>query len=129
MNLPIDIDATSGIPVYIQLGEQIKILIRHGELKVGDLMPTTRSLAVQLGINVNTVARVYRELQAEGQLRLQRGVGTFMAENAQKPMPKREFKELEIKIAEIIKIAKRAGFSPKELAQFITTRWKEDNHV
>lgn len=129
MKLPIKIDQESGIPVYIQLGEQIRIFIREGVLRAGDLMPTTRSLAVELGINANTVARVYRDLQAAGQLRLQRGVGTFVAEGAEQPLPKKDFKQLEKKVAEVIEISKRAGLSPVELAQFITTRWKEEDHV
>lgn len=128
MKLPIKIDPISGIPVYIQLGEQIRILIREGVLRSGDLMPTTRSLAVELGINANTVARVYRDLQAAGQLRLQRGVGTFVAEGVEPPLAKKEFKLLEQKVTDLITHSKRAGLSPVELAQFITTRWKEEDH-
>ncbi|MBU2648609.1 GntR family transcriptional regulator [bacterium] len=128
MDLPITIETTSGIPVYIQLAEQIKILIHEGVLQVGDLMPTTRGLSVKLGINANTVARVYRDLQAAGQLKLQRGVGTFVAEEARQPMSKIELRILEKKVAEVIEIAKQAGISPVELAQFIKTRWKEEDH-
>ena len=80
MNFPLKIDKRSGIPIYIQLGESIRLLIREGKLKPGDDLPTVRSLAVQLGINANTVARVYRELQTDGLLRLERGIGTFVAE-------------------------------------------------
>ena len=43
-------------------------------------MPTVRALAVDLGVNANTVARVYRDLQSQGVLRLERGVGTFVAD-------------------------------------------------
>ena len=129
MNLQMDIDIESGIPVYIQLGEQIRILIRNGSLKAGDLMPTTRSLAVQLGINVNTVARVYRDLQASGHLCLKRGIGTFVADDVDRPMEKKQYDLLERKVAQIIKISKDAGITPTELAQFITTKWKEKGNV
>ena len=124
-----NLDMDSGIPVYIQLGEQIRILIRNGSLKAGDLMPTTRSLAVQLGINVNTVARVYRDLQSSGHLCLKRGVGTFVADGVRQPMQKKQFALLEQKVDQIIKISKDAGISPTELAQFITTKWKEAGNV
>ena len=124
-----NLDMDSGIPVYIQLGEQIRILIRNGSLKAGDLMPTTRSLAVQLGINVNTVARVYRDLQSSGHLCLKRGVGTFVADGVRQPMQKEQFALLEQKVDQIIKISKDAGISPTELAQFITTKWKEAGNV
>lgn len=129
MSLLINLDFDSGIPVYIQLGEQIRLLIRNGALKAGDLMPTTRSLAVQLQINVNTVARVYRDLQSSGHLLLKRGVGTFVADGVDQPMEKKQFELLEKKVGQIIQISKEAGISPAELAQFITTKWKEDDHV
>ncbi|MBT4266656.1 MAG: GntR family transcriptional regulator [Deltaproteobacteria bacterium] len=129
MDLPIRVETDSGIPVYIQLAEQIKMLIHEGVLKVGDLMPTTRGLAVKLGLNANTVARVYRDLQTEGQLKLQRGVGTFVAQEARQPMAKEQFRILEEKVAEIIEISKQSNISPVELAQFIKTRWKEEDHA
>ena len=129
MNLQMDIDPDSGIPVYIQLEEQIRILIRNGSLKAGDLMPTTRSLAVRLGINVNTVARVYRDLQASGHLRLKRGIGTFVADGVDQPMKKKQYELLEQKVLQIIKISKDAGLTPTELAQLITTKWKEEGNV
>ena len=125
MKLPITIDQQNGIPVYIQLGEQIRMLIRKGVLVSGDLMPTTRSLAVDLGINANTVARVYRELQTDGQLRLQRGVGTFVAKDAHRPMARKDWKVLEKKVSELIALCRQTGISPVELSQFINTRWKE----
>jgi GntR family transcriptional regulator len=129
MNLHIHIDTGSGLPVYIQLEEQVRILIRNGYLKAGDPMPTTRSLAVQLGINVNTVARVYRDLQFSGHLCLKRGKGTFVADGVGQPMERRQFELLENKVAEIIQISKDAGMTPTELAQFITTKWKEEGNV
>jgi GntR family transcriptional regulator len=125
MALQMEIDVDNGIPVYIQLGEQIRLLIRNGTLQAGDLMPTTRSLAVQLGINVNTVARVYRELQSSGHLCLKRGVGTFIAEGVDRPMEKKQYERLEKKVAQIIQLSKDAGISSTELAQLITTKWKE----
>lgn len=129
MNLQMDIDINSGIPVYIQIGEQIRILIRNGSLKAGDLMPTTRSLAVQLGINVNTVARVYRDLQSSGHLCLKRGIGTFVSDGVDRPMEKKQYELLEERVSQIIKISKDAGITPTELAQFITTKWKEEGNV
>ena len=129
MPLPIHIDKVNGIPIYIQLGEQLRLLMRRGVLKVGDAMPTARALAVQLQINANTVARVYRELQTERLLRLQRGIGTFVAEATAKPLTQRDFKELEKKACDLIRISKRAGMSATELSQFIETRWTEVHHA
>ncbi len=75
------IDSKSGIPIYIQLKEQIKQCIVSGSMEAGDRLPTVRKLAVDLTINPNTVSRVYKELEKEGLIKTKRGVGTFVAEN------------------------------------------------
>jgi GntR family transcriptional regulator len=126
MALPIKVDKHSGIPIYVQLGERIRLLIREGVLRAGDAMPTVRSLAVQLGVNANTVARVYRELQADGVLKLERGIGTSVADTSGEPVGRREFQHLERKVLETIRLGKQAGMSAAELSQFIETRWQEN---
>ena len=125
MNLPIVIDKQNGVPIYIQIEERIRLLVHQGILKAGDAMPTVRSLAVDLGVNANTVARVYRDLQTQGLLRLERGVGTFVTEKAGKPIPRREFQALLRKLAEVIRVAIRLEMKAPELSQLIETQWKE----
>ena len=117
------------MPVYLQLGERIRLLIHEGALRVGDGLPTVRALAVHLGVNANTVARVYRELQRERLLRLERGVGTFVADGAGRPVSKQKFQRLEKKTGELIRLAAGAGLTASELAQFVETRWKEHDDV
>lgn len=130
MNTPtIQIDKTAGLPVYLQLAERIRLLVREGELRIGDPMPTVRGLAVELGVNANTVARVYRELQSEGLLRLERGVGTFVAEGAGAPMKRADLRAIEKAADKIIDLAHGAGMNAFELSQFIETRWKEVRRV
>jgi len=127
VQLPIAIDNSSGIPVYIQLGERIRLLIRQGWLKPGDAMPTVRELAIDLGINANTVARVYRELQTAGVLRLERGIGTSVADG-KVPPPPAEFEQVERKALELIRIAKQAGMRQAELSQLLESRWEDHEH-
>jgi len=129
MTLPVTIDKSSGIPIYIQLAERIRLLVHDGTLRPGDAMPTVRSLAVQLGINANTVARVYHELQANGLLRLERGIGTFVGQAGAPPARKSDFRQLEKQVAHLIRLGKKAGMSAAELSQFIETRWQEIDHV
>lgn len=69
------IDYSSHVPVYKQIKDTLKLLILTGELKPGDFVPSIRSLADDLNVNVNTVARAYRELAAEGVLEPVRGEG------------------------------------------------------
>lgn len=72
------IDPNSGLPVYLQLETQIKEAIAVGSLQWNDQLPSVRILALQLGVNPNTVARAYRDLEHDGILRTVMGKGTFV---------------------------------------------------
>ncbi len=76
--LPINLDYTSGIPIYVQLKEALKNSVRTGTYSQGSQLPTVRQLAVELKINANTVSRAYAELEREGVLSTQQGRGTFV---------------------------------------------------
>jgi len=126
MDLPVELDPSSAIPLYAQIEQQIRLLVQRGILKAGDMMPTGRSLAVALGVNLNTVARVYRDLEQAELLVLKRGVGTFVAEgSATKPLKQADLKALEKKAAELVLLARQSSVSRVELLQLVETRWKE----
>jgi len=71
----------NGIPIYVQLREQILALLGRGILKPGAQLPTMRQVAVALKIDLNTVKHAYDELERAGAIVLVRGSGTFIAEN------------------------------------------------
>ena len=73
------IDASSGTPPYEQLRTQIASRVASGELATGTRLPTVRALAAELQLAVNTVARVYRELEADGVVVTEGRRGTFVA--------------------------------------------------
>jgi GntR family transcriptional regulator len=126
MELPFGLQKDSGIPLYIQLQEQVRLFVKQGVLRTGDLMPTVRELAVALEINANTVARVYRDLQREGWLVLRRGVGTFVAAAAHAaPLAQRDVRGLEQKVRQLIASARSLGLSSAEVCQLLKTRWEE----
>jgi GntR family transcriptional regulator len=77
--LPLRISASSGVPVYLQLEQQIKQAIASGLLQSGDPLPSTRRTAADLRINPNTVARAFQNLEREGVIRTVPGGGTFVA--------------------------------------------------
>ena len=68
-----------GVPIYLQLMEQVKHAIETGALRAGDQLPGIRPLAEELVINANTVAKAYRELEHEGVLELRHGAGAFVS--------------------------------------------------
>ncbi|MCX7653381.1 MAG: GntR family transcriptional regulator [Fervidobacterium sp.] len=73
------VDFNSHIPVYLQIKEHIKGKVINGELKPGEFIPSIRTLAKDIGVNLNTVARAYRELEIEGIIRVERGEGYVVA--------------------------------------------------
>lgn len=89
-------------------------------------MPTVRALAIELGLNANTVARVYRDLKERGFLQLQRGAGTFVAqEPPETPLAKADLKKIRTKTRHLITLCQRVGLSQAEFAQLVENLWKE----
>ena len=126
MSGPFTIDRASPLPVYVQLAEQIRLLVRRGALSPGDPLPTVRELAVALGVNANTVTRVYRDLQQEGLLRLERGLGTFVQLQAREPtLVDRDYQRIVKRTRELVALCRESGLTARELAQLVDGVWKE----
>lgn len=75
----VTIDESDPRPIYAQVAEEIRGLIARGELAEGAQLPPVRQLAADLGVNLNTVATAYRELQGEGLLSIRHGAGAVVA--------------------------------------------------
>lgn len=80
------LDTSSGVPFYRQIIDQVLLAVADGRLKAGVQLPTVRQLAVDLSVNLNTVAKAYREMEIRGIVETQQGTGTFIA--ARRPDPK-----------------------------------------
>jgi GntR family transcriptional regulator len=72
------LDKASGVATYLQLVHQVKHALRLGELKPGDKLPTAKEVVAKLAINPNTVLKAYRDLEREGLVAGQPGLGTFV---------------------------------------------------
>jgi GntR family transcriptional regulator len=128
MNL--EIDFRSGIPIYLQVVERIKERLAAGQLRPGDQLPTVRSLAMELRVNFNTIARAYRIMDDSGIISTQQGRGTFILE-----LPSPEVSEsirqkaLEELTRRYLADAERLGVSPEELEGVLNKQvrqWKEN---
>jgi GntR family transcriptional regulator len=75
----IHILSNDGVPIYLQIVQQVRRQIACGELREGEELPSIRALAERLMVNPNTVARAYRELEVAGVVTSSRGLGTFVA--------------------------------------------------
>ena len=114
-----DLNFHSGIPIYIQLKEQIKYGIARGHLIPGTQLPTVRRLAVDLRINANTVSRVYSELEHEGLLATRKGKGTFVLEQ-NIPRQGNGIKVLKTEMDNLVNKAKELGFTPEEISSLLS---------
>jgi GntR family transcriptional regulator len=77
--MQIHISPTDGVPIYLQIVNQIKYLVSSGRLGAGEELPAIRTLAEKLLINPNTVARAYRELEQAGIVYKRRTTGTYIS--------------------------------------------------
>lgn len=76
--IPFQVDARSATPIYDQIVTQVKYAVAAGTLRPGEPLPSVRQLAVALRVNPNTVARAYRDLEADGVVETRAGRGTFV---------------------------------------------------
>jgi GntR family transcriptional regulator len=72
------VDPRSGVPLYLQIIEQVKRAVAMGALAPGEQLPTVKALALELTINPNTVARAYRDLERDGVIETSPGRGSFV---------------------------------------------------
>lgn len=87
--MQIRISPSNGVPIYLQVVNQVTYLVSSGRLAPGDELPPIRTLAEKLLINPNTVARAYRELEAAGIVEKRRTAGTFVSDQGS-PLARRE---------------------------------------
>ena len=87
--MQIHINTQDGVPIYLQVVNQIKYLVAAGRLSAGEELPAIRTLAEKLIVNPNTIARAYRELEHAGIVEKRRTAGTFVTDQGS-PLARRE---------------------------------------
>jgi GntR family transcriptional regulator len=106
---------SSGVPIYLQLMEQVKHAIETGALRPGDQLPGIRPLAEELVINPNTVAKAYRELEHEGVIELRHGAGAFVAGNAREKKLTDKFRAGQTIVAAAVERLRARGVTEEEI--------------
>jgi GntR family transcriptional regulator len=119
------LDARSGVPVYLQLFNQIRLYTAAGRLRRGDRLPTVRELAAQLEVNFNTVARAYRLLDRAGVVSAQQGRGTFVLDARAKARGNRI--TLHALASHYIAESRRQGFNAAQIAAAVADRLAEQS--
>jgi GntR family transcriptional regulator len=106
---------SSGVPIYLQLMEQVKHGIETGALRPGDQLPGMRPLAEELVINPNTVAKAYRELEHEGVIELRHGAGAFVSAHARAKKTTEKVIAGQQAVVAVIEKLRKSGMSDEEI--------------
>ena len=106
---------SSGVPIYLQLMEQVKHAIETGALRPGEQLPGIRPLAEELVVNPNTVAKAYRELEHEGVVELRQGAGAFVTEKARPKEVANAFRAGQAVVAGAVEKLRARGITDEEI--------------
>lgn len=125
------LDFRSGVPVYVQIVEQVLAYLSSGDLKPGEQLPTVRQMAAELRVNFNTVARAYRMLDEAGLISTQQGRGTYIVDQPVEEKTATLKKDaLEVQLGQFFILLERQGYSPSEVEpslKRIFASWKDGN--
>ena len=117
--MQIHIQAQGGVPIYVKVMQQIKYLVASGRLQPGDELPSIRTLAEQLIVNPNTIARAYRELETAGVVEKRRTAGTFVAEAGSPLARKERLRLLRQRVDQLLVEAFQMGFALDEVLKLV----------
>ena len=117
------IDINNGIPIYEQISRQVKFAIANGSLLVGEHVPSVREMATSAAVNVNTVARAYRDLQAQGVLVSIRGTGLAVASDAPEKCRHERLDMIRERLRYILREAKQNGVTVEEIHALVRSEW------
>lgn len=117
----------TGVPIYVQLREQVLRLLGAGALRPGDQMPTMREVAVALKVDLNTVRHAYDELERLGAITLVRGRGSFVAEPPAAMNGRAAATQTDTLAKQVIATALAMGVDPATLADRITALAGKEN--
>lgn len=123
--MQIHITEADGTPFYLQVVNQIKFLVASGRLEEGDQLPPVRRLAQQLLVNPNTIARAYRELEAEGVVASKRGAGVFVSDSGSPLSRKEKTRILNERIDMLLAESSQLGVSVDSLLKLIEQRHRK----
>ena len=120
--MDIHISPHDGVPIYLQIVNQVKYLVAAGRLAAGEELPAIRVLAERLQVNPNTIARAYRELEVAGVVEKRRTAGTYVSA-ARSPLARRErLKILTERIDALLAESRQLGIRTDEVIELLRQR-------
>jgi GntR family transcriptional regulator len=120
--MELHISTSDGIPIYLQIANQVKYLVASGRLATGEELPPIRVLAERLVVNPNTVARAYRELELAGIVEKRRTAGTYVSDQGS-PLARRErIRILTERIDALLAEARQVDISFEDVVKLLEQR-------
>src|SRR6266481_8810794 len=120
--MQLHISTDDGVPIYLQIANQVKYLVASGRLSPGEEVPPIRVLAQQLLVNPNTVARAYLELERDGVVVKRHGSGTYVSDNGSPLARKERLKILSHRVDALLVEARHMQVGPEELIKLVKER-------
>lgn len=120
------INISSSVAVYVQIENEIRFAIASGKLKTSDRLPSVREMSETLGVNPNTVAKSYRDLEVMGLLYTRRGMGVYINKGVQAKCRESCGTQITAKLHEVTQEAMAAGLNRKEIAAVVTKSFAVD---
>lgn len=120
------IDITSSVAVYVQIENHVQFAISAGKLNAGDQLPSVRELSERLGVNPNTVAKAYRDLEVMGLLYTRRGMGVFVNKGIEAKCREDCRKRIIGRMHEVVAEAKASGMDLKDVAEVVDKSFASD---
>ena len=120
--MQIHISSHDGVPIYLQIVNQVKYLVASGRLAPGEELPPIRTLAEQLLINPNTVARAYRELELAGVVEKRRTAGTYVSGAASRLARRERLKIVSERIDALLAEARQMNIDTDALIELLRER-------
>ena len=118
----IHVSPNNGVPIYLQIINQVKYLVASGRLAPNEEMPPIRTLAEQLLINPNTVARAYRDLEQAGIVTSRRGAGTYVASGSSPLAEKERMRIISDRVDGLLAEAHSLNVSTDDLIAIVRAR-------
>jgi len=117
---------SSGVPIYLQIVEQIRHSIEIGALVEGDQLPAIRTLAEELVVSPNTVVKAYDELEREGLIRLRHGAGAYVKNSNLGKSQVRRLREASVVVKETVRKLRSMGLSDDEIRRLFEAELIEE---
>ncbi|MEG2628670.1 MAG: GntR family transcriptional regulator [Raoultibacter sp.] len=128
-DVQITIDENNGIPIWLQLRNRLTYLILSGSFQPNEKLPTVREMAVELGINYNTVGKVYQGLERDNYIVSLRGRGTFVADKIPASGGEAPVTGLEYLADDFIRQCRELGMPRKDILALVEHRLKESGFL